>query len=146
MKVYIAYETDEDHPDPYGDSVPSEIDTLSHTIEDATGWKTFNLLRDVLNWKRHELGLPELLTKAKNEIDKSDLIITYLSEKSLFVYFETAYAKAIGKKVIVIHREDEPASPLWQLADFRFSYGDEEDMEERLKEIKTKLSANHRIL
>lgn len=140
MKIYIAYETDESHPDPDGDSVPMEIDTLSHTIEDVTGWKTFNLLRDVLNWKRRELGLPEILVKAKREIDNCDIVLTYLSEKSSLVYFEAAYAKAIGKKVIVIHREDEEASPLWQLADFRFYYGDEEDMEQRLKEIKTKLS------
>ena len=94
MKVYIAYETDEDHPDPYGDSVPSEIDTLSHTIEDATGWKTFNLLRDVLKRKLFmnlSLYRRKLLSKFFLERRKTFITFAYLSDSLALVYCDSSH-------------------------------------------------------
>jgi len=51
-------------------------------------------------------------------------------------YFEAGYAKALKKKIIVIHQEGTEANFLEAAADIIITYKDFEDLREKLKKIK----------
>lgn len=130
MKVYLTYQFKDADPE----QVKKKIQELSRVIEDATGWKTFAFFRDVQNWQKGTMTMQEVVTKAMESIKGCDAIIAESSEKANGVYFEVGYAKAQGKKVIIIHRSGTEANFLEASADVKIEYESLEDLGERLKE------------
>ncbi|MBI2628499.1 nucleoside 2-deoxyribosyltransferase [Candidatus Pacearchaeota archaeon] len=65
-------------------------------------------------------------------IKKCDVIIVEASEKARGVYFETGYAKALNKKVIVIHKKGTEANLLEAMSDIKIEYENFEDLREKL--------------
>lgn len=82
------------------------------------------------------MSVNEIVDGAMKSIDKCDAILIEASEKARGAYFEAGYAKAKGKKVIVVHKEDTEANFLEALADVKIQYKDLEDLGKKLKKEK----------
>lgn len=135
MKVYLTYQFKDADPE----QVKKKIQEFSKVIEDSTGWKTFAFFRDVQKWQKGTMSIQEVVTKAMESIKECDAIIAESSEKSNGVYFEVGYAKALGKKVIVVHKKGTEANFLEASADLKIEYEDFKELGERLRDLKTSL-------
>ena len=132
MKVYLTYKFKDEELG----ILRATLEQFSKLIEESTGWKTFIFFRDVQKWQKPTMEVKEVIDRAMKEIDKCDAILAEASEKARGVYFEAGYAKAKGKKVIVIHKKGTEAHFLDALADIKIEYDDWDDLREKLKKIK----------
>ena len=64
------------------------------------------------------------------------LFLSKHQKKQMVIYFEVGYAKALGKKIIIIHQEGTEANFLESCADKIIIYKNFEDFREKLKKIK----------
>ena len=81
------------------------------------------------------MDIKEVVEKASKAVEKCDIILIEASEKSNGMYFETGYAKALGKKIIVIHKTGTEANFPESAADVSIEYDDFEDLREKLKDL-----------
>lgn len=126
MKVYIAYKfKDKDLK-----KLRKKLEKLSDIVENL-GHKTFIFFRDVQKWKKTKMNVKRIFKRAMKEIEKCDIILAECSEKARGVYFEIGYAKAKGKKVIVIHKKGTDVNALRSAADKVIEYKDFEDLEKK---------------
>lgn len=79
------------------------------------------------------MDVKEIVTKASKFIEECDAILVEATEKANGAYYETGYAKALGKKVIIIHKTGSEANFLNATADVTIEYDDFEDLREKLK-------------
>ena len=130
-KIYIAYKFKEQNPK----ELRKKLEELSKIIEETTNYKTFIFFRDAQNWGKIKMNVKEIVKKAYKTIEKCDALLVEASEKARGVYFEVGYAKALGKKIIVIHQEGTEADFLEACADKVIVYKDFKDLREKLKSI-----------
>ena len=130
-KIYIAYKFKEQ------DQVElrKELEELNKIIEESTDYKTFIFFRDVQNWGEKKMSVKEVVNKAIGALEKCDAILVEASEKARGVYFEVGYAKALGKKVIIIHKKGTEADFLEATGDISIEYEDLEDLKGKLKKV-----------
>ena len=83
------------------------------------------------------MDVKKLVKEACKAVKKCDIILVEASEKANGAYFEVGYAKALGKKIIIIHQEGTEAAFLEATADISITYKDLDDLKEKLKKIKT---------
>ena len=119
MKVYLTYKFNDEEPE----KLKTRLEEFSKLIEESTGWKTFIFFRDVQKWKTGTMAVKEVVKKATEEIAKCDAILAEASEKARGAYFEVGYAKALGKKIIIIHKKDAEANFLDSSASIFASFG-----------------------
>jgi nucleoside 2-deoxyribosyltransferase len=79
------------------------------------------------------MDIKEVVSKAIESVKKCDLILVEASEKASGAYFEVGYAKALRKKVIIIHRKGTETNFLDAAADASIEYDDFEDLKGKLK-------------
>jgi nucleoside 2-deoxyribosyltransferase len=132
MKVYLTYQ----FKDADTEILKENLEAFSKLVEEATGWKTFVFFRDVQNWQKGSMNIKEVTARAMKALKECDAIIADASEKANGVYFEVGYAKALGKKVIIIHKEGTEANFLESLADKKIVYKDFDDLKEKLNSIR----------
>ncbi|MEK6891134.1 MAG: hypothetical protein AABX03_03265, partial [Nanoarchaeota archaeon] len=58
------------------------------------------------------------------------------SEKANGIYFEVGYAKALNKKIIVIHKKGTEANLLEAMSDIKIEYDDFNDLKKKLSRIR----------
>ena len=138
MKVYLTYKFKDEEPN----ELRTTLEEFSKLIEDSTGWKTFIFFRDAQKWKTGTMTMQQVVDKAMEEIAKCDAILVEASEKARGVYYEVGYAKALGKKVIVIHKKDAEANFLDASADIKIQYENYEDLKEKLKKVSKSIYNN----
>ena len=131
-KIYIAYKFREQDPK----ELRKKLEELSKIIEETTNYKTFIFFRDAQNWGKIKMNVKEIVKKAYKTIEKCDALLVEASEKARGVYFEVGYAKALKKKIIVIHKKGTEADFLEACADEVIVYKDFEDLGEKLKNTK----------
>ena len=85
------------------------------------------------------MDVQEIVDRAMKEISNCDAILVEASEKARGAYFEVGYAKALGKKVIVIHKRDTEAAFLEATADVKIEYEDWDDLREKLGSVNLEL-------
>jgi len=73
--------------------------------------------------------------KAHKSVKKCDAILVETSEKARGAYFEIGYAKALKKKIIVIHQEGTEAAFLEAATDVSIEYENFEDLKEKIENI-----------
>ena len=56
-----------------------------------------------------------------------------------WLFFEVGYAKALNKKIIVIHKKGTEANLLEAMSDIKIEYDDFEDLKVKLTKIKSNL-------
>ena len=81
------------------------------------------------------MPIKEVVEKAYKAVEKCDAILVEASEKARGAYFEVGYAKALKKKIIIIHQEGTEADFLEACADKIIIYKDFEDLKNRLKQV-----------
>jgi len=127
--IYIAYK--------FKDSDPvllrQKLEKLSKIVEEALKCKTFIFFRDAQKWGKIKMPIKEVVEKAYKAVEKCDALLVEASEKANGIYFEVGYAKALKKKIIVIHQEGTEADFLEAAADISITYKDFEDLREKLK-------------
>lgn len=128
-KIYIAYKFKEEDPV----ELRKKLEALSKVIEDSLTCKTFIFFRDVQKWKKGDTPIKEIVIRALKEIEKCDAILVEASTKARGAYLEAGYAKALKKKVILIHKTGTEANFLGAIADVAIEYDDLEDLREKLK-------------
>ena len=130
-KIYVAYKfKKQDQAE-----LKKELEELSKIIEESTGYKTFIFFRDVQNWGKKKMSVKDVVNKAIEALEKCDAILVETSEKARGAYFEIGYAKALRKKVIIIHKKGTEADFLEATSDISIEYEDLEDLRKKLGEL-----------
>ena len=131
-KLYIAYKFKEHNPK----ELRKKLEELNKIIEETTNYKTFIFFRDAQKWGKIKMNVKEIVEKAYKAIEKCDAILVEASEKARGAYFEVGYAKALKKKIIVIHQKGTEADFLEACADEVIVYEDFENLKKNLEKIK----------
>ena len=71
-----------------------------------------------------------------NCIEECDAILVEASEKARGAYLELGYAKALNKKIIVIHKKGTEANLLEAMSDIKIEYDNFDDLKVKLAKIK----------
>ena len=130
MKVYVTYQFS--GADTL--ALKKKLEELSKIIEESTGWQTLIFFRDVQNWQKGVMPMQEVVNRAMEEVAKCDAILVEASEKARGPYFEAGYAKALGKKVIIIHKKGTESNFLEAAADVKITYDTLDDLKIKLRE------------
>jgi len=131
-KIYVAYKFREQNPK----ELRKKLEELSEIIEESLKCKTFIFFRDAQKWGKIKMNIKEVVKKAYKAVEKCDAILVEASEKARGAYFEVGYAKALKKKIIVIHQEGTEAAFLEAAADKVVIYKDFEDLRKKLEKTK----------
>jgi len=132
--IYLAYKFKDSDPE----VLKSHLEELSKIVENTLKCKTYIFFRDAQKWGKIKMDIKEVVTKAMEAVKKCDLILVEASEKASGVYFEVGYAKALGKKVVIIHRKGTETNFLNAAADVSIEYDDFEDLKGKLKNMTKK--------
>ncbi len=128
-KIYIAYKFKDSDPV----LLKQKLEELSNVVEETLGYKTFIFFRDTQDWGKIKMPIKEVVKKAYKTIEKCDALLVEASEKANGVYFEVGYAKALKKKIIIIHQKGTEANFLEACADKIIVYEDLDDLRKKLK-------------
>jgi nucleoside 2-deoxyribosyltransferase len=126
MRIYVAYKlSGADF-----EKLKSRLEEISKIIEEL-GHETFIFVRDVQNWKAGGLNPKEIMSRARVEMEKSDVLLAVLesAEKGEGLLIESGYMKGLGKKVIVASKGDCRGFLLKGIADEVFEFEDDEELE-----------------
>jgi nucleoside 2-deoxyribosyltransferase len=129
--AYIAYKFKGTDPK----ELKAYLEELSKVVEESLECKTFIFFRDMQNWGKIEMDIKEVVDKASESVGKCDFMIIEASEKANGVYFETGYAKALEKKIIVIHKTGTEANFLESAADVSIEYENWDDLRDKLGDV-----------
>ena len=129
MKTYITYKFKDEDPQ----ALRVKLEEFSKIVEESTGWKTFIFFRDAQKWQKDTRTVKEIFTEALGWVKKCDIVLAEASEKSNGAYLEIGYAKALGKKIIVVHKKGTEANLLEAMANVHIQYENYEDLKEKLK-------------
>jgi nucleoside 2-deoxyribosyltransferase len=112
-----------------------KLEKILSSLERA-GHETFNLFRD-MNWKVKELPPGKAISLAFEKIKKCDAILVLLDNKkeSIGIYLEIGFAKALGKKIILLISQKLSFSTLEAIADKIIRFNKFEDIERKLSNI-----------
>ena len=129
MKYYIAYKFSEQGKE----ELKKILGEISAIIESYNN-KTFVSFRDLQNWGEIITDSKEIITKSLVELKNTDAILclVFSSEKSEGMLLEAGYAKALGKKVIVVKQHDARIVFLKDIADDLIEFDTQEDLKEKL--------------
>ncbi len=108
-----------------------------------------SLMKNILKKKNYEpvvfvndFSIPlnfsdsEMMDAALSEIDDSEILIAELSYKAIGVGLEVGYARALGKKVFYLHKEEsEYSKTVGGVSDEIISYSSTNQLEMELEKI-----------
>jgi nucleoside 2-deoxyribosyltransferase len=80
------------------------LEEITEQLEKA-GFKVLLVVRDHENWGENEYTSRELMKRAFQDMDKSDIIVIEFSEKGVGLGIEAGYAYAKKKPLIVIAKK-----------------------------------------
>jgi nucleoside 2-deoxyribosyltransferase len=132
MKIYIAYKLSGVDKG----ELQKGLESISNTLT-KLGHKTFIFMRDVQNWQPGGMHPDKIMQRAMQEMKSCDAILSIIEtqEKGEGLLIETGFMKALGKKVIVASGVNGRGFLLKAIADELIEFGDEEDLNVKLKEF-----------
>jgi len=112
-----------------------KLEKILSSLEKA-GHETFNLFRD-MNWEVKELPPGKAISLAFEKIKKCDAILVFLDNKkeSEGIYLEIGFAKALGKKIILLIFDKLSFPTLEALSDLVINFSDWENIDRVLSKI-----------
>jgi len=126
MRVYVTSS--------FGDS-PENIDKLCSIVRSA-GFSDFSFIRDIEGYKKIFSDPKELMSRAAQEIKKSDALLIDMTNKSTGRAIEAGLAYALGKKIIVIMKRGTAIKDTTRgIADTIVEYDCLDDIYQGLKNI-----------
>ncbi len=82
-----------------------EIERLCELVR-SVGFEDFSFIRDVENYQHVFDNPKDLMKRAFEEIEKSDILLIDMTEKPTGRAIEAGIAYALGKKIIIIIKKD----------------------------------------
>jgi nucleoside 2-deoxyribosyltransferase len=112
-----------------------KLEKILSNLEKA-GHETFNLFRD-MNWEVKELPPGKAISLAFKKIKKCDAILVLLDDRkeTQGIYLEIGFAKALGKKIILLIFDRLSFPTLEAIADKIIRFNKFEDIERKLSNI-----------
>lgn len=102
----------------------------------TAGFEDFCFIRDVENYRKVFDKPKELMRRAKEEIQKSDILLIDVTDKPTGRAIEAGIAYALGKKIIVIMKKGVKIKDTVRgMADLIIEYDKIAEIVPRLKEI-----------
>jgi len=78
----------------------------------------------------------EMMQQAMRDIDTCDILIAETSDKAIGIGVEVGYAKAKGKPVIYLRKQNaEHSTTVAGISDYRILYETEADLEQQLRNV-----------
>ena len=129
MRYYIAYKflnTDKE-------MLKKNLGIISDMIE-REGNTTCIFYRDIQNRWAIQMSIDEVIKQAFVEVKKSDAILAFIEseEKSEWMLLEIGYAKALGKKLLLVIKRGINLRFLRTLADETIEFESMEDLESKI--------------
>lgn len=119
----------------FGDS-RERIETICTAVRDA-GFEDFSFIRDVERYEKIFDDPKELMTRAREEIRKSDALLIDITDKPTGRAIEAGIAYALGKKIFVIMKRGTKIKETTKgIADVIIEYDHESDITNALKSQK----------
>jgi len=109
------------------------LNIISKAIEESWN-ETYVFFRDTQNWWDVIIPKKDVMQKAFEEIDKSDVIFVFVDykDKSEWMLLECWYAKAKNKKIIVAIKKWVESDLLKSIADKVIHYKDLNDLKDEI--------------
>lgn len=108
------------------------------SILEGNGFQTFNYFRDRENWEPKNFPPGKVIKEAFDEIRKCDAILTFIdsSESSEGIFLEFGFAKALGKKTILLILDKLSSPTLEAIADRVIKFNNWKEIDQKLNQIK----------
>jgi len=115
----------------------NNLEKLSKVF-DSLGYKTFIFYRDIEHWKEPKLTKKQIIFQALKELKKSDIFVFFNNskDKGEGCILEAGFAKALGKKMIMLDLKGADYYFIDELVDMKISA---KSMPNLIKDIKEKL-------
>jgi len=119
-----------------------EIEELCAIIKES-GFEDFSFIRDVENYQKVFHDPKELMKRAKEEIEKCDILLIDMTDKPTGRAIEAGIAYALGKKIISIMKKGTKIKDTTRgISDFIIEYEKISDIKDSLEEIYSGLNNN----
>lgn len=116
-----------------------EIEYICSLISGA-GFEDFCFIRDVENYTKMFDDPKELMTRAKEEIEKCDLLFIDLTEKPTGRAYEAGIAYGFNKKIVTVLKKGTPIKDTTRgISDIIIEYENLENIVEPLKDYYSKI-------
>jgi nucleoside 2-deoxyribosyltransferase len=111
------------------------LEQLSSILSDM-GHDTFIFDRDIKNWQNIEIPREESSKMVFSAMTDCDGVIAYVdhSELSEGMAMEAGYAKALGKKLIMVVKEGASSPRVRSICDLYIEFEDTSDLKEELED------------
>lgn len=125
----------------FGDS-QENIEALCTIVREA-GFEDFNFIRDVEKYQKIFTDPRELMARAREEIEKSQVLLIDMTDKPTGRAIEAGIAYSLGRKIIVIRRRGTAIKETSQgIADRLIEYDSIGDILASLKEAREEWTRN----
>lgn len=107
-------------------------------ILESSGHKTFNSFRDMGNWNTKALPPARAISWAFKTIKKCDTILFFIDSRDLSqgMLLEFGFAKALGKKTILLISKKYSSPTLEATADYVVKFSGWKDINRKLNKLK----------
>ena len=131
MRIYIAHKFRGLDPE----LLRARLESVSALLE-KLGHPTFNYFRDAERWQGSAKPFKEIIEEAFKEISKSDLLFGFVEHESTSegMLLEFAYAKALGKKTLLLVAEGFQPVSIEAVSDVALRFANDADFAYQLKE------------
>jgi len=132
MRYFIAYEFSNSKKD----ELRKQLTNISRLIS-KTGGESYIFFRDAQKWGEHDITKSQIIKCAFAEIYKSDILLVCINsdEISEGLSLEVGYAKALGKKIVLLVNNVFKREYLRSIADIVKEFDDILDLEEVVQSV-----------
>jgi len=114
-----------------------KIEKISFLLE-KRGYQAFNYFRDKEDWGLKTFPPDKVMQEAFEELKKCDVFLVFIDspEKSEGISLESGFARALGKKIILLISKDCSEPKLESIADQVIRFDNWQNIGDKLKLIK----------
>jgi len=114
-----------------------KIEKIASALEEK-GFQTFNYFRDKENWKPQNFPAGKVIEEAFKELKKCDALLVFVDspKKSKGIFLEFGFAKALGKKTILLISKEVTSPILESISDQVIKFDNFKNIEKSLNKIK----------
>jgi len=112
-----------------------KLEKISEIFEE-NGLQTFIYFRDKENWKPKSFPPGKVIKEAFKEIEKCDAILGFIDQKEISegMLLEFGFAKALGKKTILLIAKKCPHPTLEAISDRVIKFDNLSELEKKMKQ------------
>lgn len=132
MKIFVSYKFRGVNKA----QLKKKLELISSVLE-KNGHQTFIHFRDGRNWKAKDYPLNKTLKNAFGAIQKNDVVLALVDNhtKSVGMFLELGFAKALGKKVILLIAQKCSYPALEAISNQIIKFNNLQDLPQKLAKI-----------